>query len=67
MNDRHLNIGASRWQDCLLLALLTSVTNPTHDFLSLAGENYAKLIAEIILKVNYTCVRIDMFRSLKHI
>lgn len=48
------------------LALLTSVADSANDFLTLARENYAELVTEIVLKVNDSRVGVDMSRSLKH-
>jgi hypothetical protein len=67
VNDRHFNVACSYRQNALLLTLLTAISNATHNFLALAGENYAKLIAKIIFKVNDTGVGIDMFRSFNNI
>jgi hypothetical protein len=67
MNDWHFNVACSYRQNALLLALLTAISNATDNFLALAGENYAKLIAKIIFKVNDTGVGIDMFRSFNNI
>jgi hypothetical protein len=42
---------------------MIAVSNAANDFLSLARENYAKLIPEVILEVNDSSIGIDMFRS----
>lgn len=66
MNDWDFNIGRPWRKNPLLVTLLTSASDSTHNFLALPGENNAKLVAEIIFEIDNTSVRIDMSCSLKH-